>query len=205
MATAMYRPSLVPGRSDPRLAPSWPGLATGVLDLLREAVLVLAADAHLLGANRAAGALLNEGDALAISASRVVASTARATHALRRGIERAALGQVTRVQVPRAGRTPLTLLVEPHPQEFAGAAAAVVFASDDASRSPCGESLAARYGLTRAQGCVAQRLAAGADLERIAHELQITVNTARGHLKQIFGKTRTHRQAALVCKLLSEV
>ncbi len=204
MATAVHLPSLARDRFGPPTSPSWPGLATGVLDLLREAVFVLADDARLIGANRAAGALLREGDGLALSASRVVASTAHATHALRSSVEHAALGKAARVQVPRAGRTPLTLWVEPHPEELAGAAAAVVFATDEAVRTPRSVTLAAHYGLTPTEACVAQRLAGGADLERIAHELRITVNTVRGHLKQIFGKTRTHRQAELVCKLLSE-
>jgi DNA-binding CsgD family transcriptional regulator len=148
--------------------------------------------------------LLREGDGLALSASRVVASTMGATSELRRGIESAALGEASRVEVPRAGRTPLRLVVEPYPQESAGSRAAVVFASDSASRSPRADALEARYGLTPTERRVAQRLAAGEDLEQIARELQISMNTVRGHLKQVFGKTRTHRQAELVCKLLSE-
>ena len=106
--------------------------------------------------------------------------------------------------MPRFGRSPLTLLVEPHPQTASGSAAAVVFATDAAARRLRDEDLAARHGLTPAECCVARRLCAGADLEGIARELEISRNTVRGHLKQIFCKTRSHRQAELVCKLLSE-
>jgi len=204
MASAVQLGPAVVAPFSGRVAPSWPGLATGVLDLLREAVLVLGCDARLLGSNRAADALLSEGDGLALSAGGVVASTPGATHALYRGIERAACGESGRVQVPRLGRTPLTLLVEPHPQAASGSAAAVVFATDGAVRGPRDEDLAARHGLTPAECSVAQRLCAGADLEGIARELEISRNTVRGHLKQIFGKTQSHRQTELVCKLLSE-
>jgi DNA-binding CsgD family transcriptional regulator len=204
MATAVHPGSAVAASLNGRASTSWSGLASGVLDLLREAVLVLGRDARLLGSNRVADALLREGDGLVLSAGGVVASTPGATHALYRRIERAACGEGGRVQVPRFGRTPLTLLVAPHPQAASGSAAAVVFATDAAARGPRDEVLAARHGLTPTECCVAQRLCAGADVECIARELEISRNTVRGHLKQIFGKTRSHRQAELVCKLLSE-
>jgi DNA-binding CsgD family transcriptional regulator len=133
----------------------------------------------------------------------VVASTPGATHALYRASS-SPRGEAGRVQVPRCGQTPLTLLVEPHPQAAYGSAAAVVFATDAAARGPRDEELAARHGLTPAECCVAQLLCAGADLEQIARELAISRNTVRGHLKQIFCKTRSHRQTELVCKLLSD-
>jgi DNA-binding CsgD family transcriptional regulator len=104
--------------------------------------------------------------------------------------------------VPRLERAPLSLRVEPHP---CGATAAVVFASDGESRSLGTHVLIARHALTRAEASVARLLAGGAGLEEIARELDISLNTVRGHLKQIFAKTGTHRQAQLVSKLLGEV
>jgi DNA-binding CsgD family transcriptional regulator len=202
MATAVHP---IPAAAAPfeRVSASWPGLATGVLDLLRDAVLVLGRDARLLGMNRAAHTLLREGDGLVLSSRGLLASTPTATTALRRGIERAAQGEGARMQVPRSGRAPLSLVVEPHPQDVSGAAA-VVFATDHESRGLRADELIARYRFTPTECSVARRLAAGVGLECIARELGISMNTVRGHLKQIFGKTRTHRQAELVCKLLSE-
>ena len=187
-----------------RAPSSGPRLATGVLDLLRDAVLVVGRDAQPLLINRAAHMLLREGDGLVLSSRGVVASTPSATMALRRGIECAARGERGSMQVPRTGRTPLALLVEPHPQALGGSAAAVVFATDNESRLLSTEALLARHKFTPTECSVARRLAAGVDLECIASELGISMNTVRGHLKQIFGKTRTHRQAELVSKLLSE-
>ena len=204
MASALHPVPAVVAAFGARPAPSWPRLATGVLDLLREAVLVLARDARLLGANRAADALLREGDGLALAAGSVVGSTPAATHALRQCLGQAAHGEAGHLELPRLGRTPLTLLVEPHPQDAAGSPAAVIFASAGTRRELSEELLAARYGLTPTECCVTQLLCAGVDLDRIARELVISRNTVRGHLKQIFIKTRSHRQTELVCKLLSE-
>jgi DNA-binding CsgD family transcriptional regulator len=203
MVTAVHAISASAAPLESRALASWPGLATGVLDLLRDGVFVLGRDARPLGMNRAARALLREGDGLALSSRGVVASTPGATTALHRGIERAALGEIGRMEVPRTGRLPLSLRVEPHPEDGAGAAA-VVFASDHESRALRGHALMLRYGLTPTESDVARRLAAGAGLEQISRDLRISMNTVRGHLKQIFGKTRTHRQVELVCKLLSE-
>ncbi len=204
MVTGVHSVSTAVASFAERAPSSWPRLATGVLDLLRDAVLVVGRDARPLLMNRAAHTLLREGDGLVLSARGVVASTPGATVALRRGIEGAARGERGSMQVPRCGRTPLALRVEPHPQAFSGSAAAVVWATDCELRLLSAEVLVARYGFTPTECSVARRLAAGVDLECIARELAISMNTVRGHLKQIFGKTRTHRQAELVCKLLSE-
>ena len=183
----------------------WAGLASGVLDLLQEAVLVTARDFRLLGANRAARKLLREGDGLAASHGSIVASTPLATSELRRHVERTIHGEKQRMQVPRAGRASLSLLVEPHPLERSGLGAAVIFATDpERGRGASAETLSARYGFTPAEWDVAQRLAAGADLEHIAAELGITLHTVRGHLKHVFTKAGVHRQAELVARLLSE-
>jgi DNA-binding CsgD family transcriptional regulator len=61
--------------------------------------------------------------------------------------------------------------------------------------------LCTAYGLTEAEARVAQRLAAGDPLDAIAGDLGIRLATVRNHLKQIFEKTGTHRQAALVALL----
>jgi DNA-binding CsgD family transcriptional regulator len=190
---------------EPRVSSGWSGLASGVLDLLREAVLVLSRDARPLGMNRAAHALLREGDGLVLSGRAVGASTPVAAAALRRSIERAALGETLCLEVPRFGRGPLSLRVEPHPYGTGCAAAAVVFATDGETRSLHTHALMARHALTPTEASVARRLASGSGLEQIARELDISLNTVRGHLKQIFAKTGTHRQVELVCKLLAEI
>lgn len=179
----------------------WPRLATGVLDLLEQGVLVVARDFHLLGANRIGAALLREGDGLAAVQRSLIASTPSATFELRRRIERTTQGERRRLQVPREGRAPLSVAVEPHPVAIDSS---VVFASDPERQRESGiGALARRYGFTPTEREVAQHLAAGAGLAEISENLGITLNTVRGHLKHLYTKAGVHRQAELVARLLA--
>ena len=65
--------------------------------------------------------------------------------------------------------------------------------------------LHARYGLTRGETRLALLLLAGCSVEEAASRLGISVGTARGVLKQVFEKTDTNRQPALVRLLLTGV
>jgi DNA-binding NarL/FixJ family response regulator len=61
--------------------------------------------------------------------------------------------------------------------------------------------LTSLYGLTVAEARLAARLARNQTLEESAGALEITLNTARTHLKRIFTKTRTHRQSELIHRI----
>ncbi|MCC6291674.1 MAG: helix-turn-helix transcriptional regulator [Bryobacterales bacterium] len=54
------------------------------------------------------------------------------------------------------------------------------------------------YKLTRKEAALAVKLSEGRPLERAAEELSITYDTARTHLRRIFSKTGTSRQAELL-------
>ncbi|WKZ11576.1 MAG: hypothetical protein QY320_10840 [Gammaproteobacteria bacterium] len=60
-----------------------------------------------------------------------------------------------------------------------------------------------RYGLTAGEARLATALAAGQSLKSASRTLGMSLNTARTHLKVIFKKTGTHRQADLVRELVS--
>ncbi len=62
--------------------------------------------------------------------------------------------------------------------------------------------LAGLFDLTGAEARVAREIAGGATPEETAIRLGISIETVRTHLKRIFAKTGTHRQADLV-RLLS--
>lgn len=68
-------------------------------------------------------------------------------------------------------------------------------------RAPSERTLAEQFSLTPAEAALAQGIARGLDLARIAREARVTLNTARARLKAVFGKTGTHRQAELVVLL----
>jgi DNA-binding CsgD family transcriptional regulator len=59
------------------------------------------------------------------------------------------------------------------------------------------------FGLTEAEARLASLLSAGRDLRSVATELQVTYGTASTRLAQIFQKTRTRRQGALIRLLLT--
>jgi DNA-binding CsgD family transcriptional regulator len=68
---------------------------------------------------------------------------------------------------------------------------------------PTPQSTMAYFGLTPAEAKVAREIVQGDGLARCARRLGIRVTTARSHLKHVFEKTETRRQADLVRLLLS--
>jgi DNA-binding CsgD family transcriptional regulator/PAS domain-containing protein len=67
------------------------------------------------------------------------------------------------------------------------------------------QKIAAIHGLTRTEAKVASALAAGVSLEHAAQELNVSVTTARSHLRSIFLKLGVGRQPELVALLLTGV
>lgn len=63
-------------------------------------------------------------------------------------------------------------------------------------------NFAISFGMTRSEHQVASLLIQGKTLAQIAHELEISRTTVAFHLRHIFQKTRTNRQAELVALLL---
>jgi DNA-binding CsgD family transcriptional regulator len=57
---------------------------------------------------------------------------------------------------------------------------------------------ARQYALTVAQANVSELVLAGQPLKQIARSLNVSENTLRSHLKQIYQKTETHGQMELV-------
>lgn len=65
------------------------------------------------------------------------------------------------------------------------------------------ETLQNLFGLTKAEAILTEKLVAGMTLEEISTDLSITKHTARKHLKSIFDKTGSNRQAQLVKLVMS--
>jgi DNA-binding CsgD family transcriptional regulator len=59
------------------------------------------------------------------------------------------------------------------------------------------------YRLTPSEARVADRLLDGLEIREIADRLGITLETCRFHLKRVFAKTGTPRQAELIRLMLS--
>lgn len=86
-----------------------------------------------------------------------------------------------------------------------GAPAMVLaFLCEPATRAPLSsEALEAMFGLTRTEARVARHLALGLRPEAIAQQMGVAPTTIAFHLRNVFAKTDTHRQAELVALLLS--
>lgn len=95
-----------------------------------------------------------------------------------------------------------------HPQlqalsDYAGIYAALLIGSRDFASGLNPEVLQLLFNLTAAEARLAMGLASDMSLEDYCRRQGIRISTARGYLKQIFQKTGTNRQAALVCLLRS--
>jgi DNA-binding CsgD family transcriptional regulator len=95
-------------------------------------------------------------------------------------------------------------MAESGPWPHAPRAALAIIKTPRYVSPPESQELLERHGLTRAETVMAQRLCEGMTLQRAAVALGVRLSTARTHLKHIFEKTGTRRQAELVRSLLSQ-
>ncbi|RWD97794.1 helix-turn-helix transcriptional regulator [Mesorhizobium sp.] len=109
------------------------------------------------------------------------------------------------VALPRVGRRPLLAypmrLPAVSPNALAPCQAAVVLLDPDSRPRPPEAVLRSCFGLTVSEARLACHVSSGEALEAAADELAISYETARNHLKAIFAKTDTHRQAELIALL----
>lgn len=184
------------------------------IDTLPLGVVVLDRDGGVIEANPFAKASIDTGMGLS-TVDGVLASDIGARRVKLRDLlahprdtgGRAGLDDVTMLPVPRtSSQRPLTLLLLPL-DEAGGdesAPAALLFIGDPERPNTFDQARIARlYGLSRAESRVAALLASGYRLEQVAERLGIAYETVRKHLKQIFGKTGTFRQAELVRMLVT--
>ncbi len=180
------------------------------------ASLVVDSNGRLLYANAAATTVLRQGDGLHTSGERVRTREATSGERLAMLIRTAAAAAAGKgssaggaLAIPRGDRLPLTALVAPFrpAREGLGAPlpAAIVFLRDPEEVTPSSLLLRDLFGLTPTEASLAAALAEGKALEAIATAHRISLYTARTHLKSIFAKTGTRRQAELVARLLGSV
>lgn len=197
------------------------GLAAA-LDRMPQGAILLDHRDRPLVVNRRAGQLLAREDGLSLGPGGLAAARSDGTAALRRllhGGERGAGDAVSRtggvVLLPRpSARRPLSLLVvhpalsDPpaDPALAATGGVKLVFVTDpEAEPRPPEEVLRELYGLTPAEARVTGLLLRGHSVTEAADELEVSRSTVRTHLKRIFSKTGTNRQAELVRLCLRSV
>ena len=178
---------------------------TGVLDRMRQCVFGLGADGRVVFANKAARAMLAQGDALRVKNGLLVAAGAGQTRMIERmlgSIDRGEAASVLYLERPD-GRPPLQL----EPVRLGGAASVsdlhpsptllLLVLDPEVETRDVAARLREQYGLTATEAAVAFHVARGKGVAAVATALAIGQGTVRSHLKRVFEKTGTHRQAEL--------
>jgi DNA-binding CsgD family transcriptional regulator len=184
------------------------------LDHWTTAVFLVGPDARIILANRTAVDLLGQRDGLLVERGMLKTARSKDTVMLHRLILEAVATTIDRndhasgvMLIQRiSGKFPLQILVTPSVREdifFGTRGSALVFVSDPETQRTQADVLRTLYGLTPAEAAVASLLAEGKSVKEIADHTAVRENTVRMHLKKIFDKTGTKRQAELVKIVLS--
>lgn len=180
------------------------------LDLVSAGVVLVAENAEILHANRAADRMLRQAAPISSVRGKLSVADAEAAARLREIVgvtvrSDAAIGDAG-IGMPLGGHDgpPATVHVLPI---AAGAlrsrleprgAAAVFVASESVRPAMNLLPVAEAFGLSPAETRVLARLLQGESLEKAAAGLNISRTTAKTHLSRLFAKTGTKRQAALI-------
>ena len=181
------------------------------LDRLDDGVILTDAAACPVFLNARAARIVAEGDGLDVATAQVVTATTIATQRLRAAVADVAAGAAItsrqlRIERP-SQRPPLLLTILPLAQLGAvlpgvGVPSVAIFITEmDTPLAIDSAAVREIFHLTARECDVAARIAGGLDLDEIAAELAIGRGTVRSHLTQIYEKTGTHSQAALVALL----
>jgi DNA-binding CsgD family transcriptional regulator len=168
-------------------------------------------DDHLKVANRAAKAMLDEGNAVRLYNGRLGGATGAADAELRAAVNEALSGgdKSVGVSLPIDHAEPVRALVRklhPTSAQMVGAESDAVALYLTDPRKPVetpDEILQRLFGLTPREAAVLRILVKGEDLQAVAAQLGISIGTARTHLKHIMETTGVSRQAELVHLVLS--
>jgi DNA-binding CsgD family transcriptional regulator len=192
--------------------------ALRAVDVMPIGVMLLDRNGAVIEANRSARAVLEAGEGLIVAnGGLAVVDISGRQLKLRELIARTekqapafTAGELTLLPVRRQrGQRPLTFLLLPleqtiDPDDVKRSPVALLFIGDPERSVTFDQTRIARlYGLSRAESRVAALLASGYRLEQVAESLDIAHETVRKHLKQIFRKTGTYRQAELVRMLVT--
>lgn len=185
------------------------------LDAIEHGIVIVTSDSRLVHANAAAEQLLRESDGLVSHSGRLTASAPHTRSRLEAVLRFALGGDAFGIRHGGAlacdrpsGRRPYALHVLPmHPLRTgstSGGPTAMVLIVDPERRPVlASDMLRQLFGLTKAETAVAQLALKGEGLGPIGEQLQLSRDTVKTHLGNVFCKTGTHRQAELVRLLLA--
>ncbi len=175
-------------------------------DQLNGAVLILTASGRMLFANRLANTMLEDGWPIRLLDGCLLGKDRGVTAALKRAMELASLSlqnteahnhEVCLVQ-PSAERPGAIAYLRPLALSGAEPALAL-FVMQAGGTSQYGiDGLAEAYGLSKAETRILKALVEAQTTAEAAIRLNVAISTVKSHLRKIFQKTNTSRQADLV-------
>lgn len=170
---------------------------SAILDIFAIGIVILDKGGEIGVINLYAAELLEEKDGLFLDHRGLKATSTQATKKLKLAIEVAdnrVGGTRSALSIPRpSGFRPLSLLVSP-----IGTDSVVIHITDPERVTPIDSGLIAElFSLTPAESTIAALVTQGKRISEIAETLNISIHTARCHLKHVFSKTGTERQAEL--------
>ena len=196
--------------------------AEGAFNLLPHGAIAVDTTRRILAFNRAAERMFQRAEGVASTFGRVRATRLEDDHLLGAAIRRA--GE-TSAHVSTAGGATLTLWREP-PQRPLNAIVAplseksavldleadvrercvlLLISDPDIEPAPPVDRIAGTFGLTPSEARIAVAVANGATLREFADEADISIETARFHMKNALAKTGCRRQSDLVRLILTSV
>jgi DNA-binding CsgD family transcriptional regulator len=189
------------------------------LDLVDLAIALVDRGARVLYANRAARIQLSDSTVVRLSAGRLVPFSAKSSAGLRAALASFSGNRGHQLQygavvpladvdgVIRAASWMLPLAFSRlNGLELPGAGCVALFLREIGCRSPIsGEFFTRSYGVTQAELRLLARLAEGKTMGEAGQVLHVSLNTVKSHLKNLFAKTGTTRQAELMRLVLNSV
>jgi len=190
------------------------GLANG-LEHLQHGLITVNRHGHVVFANHAARAIVAQRDGLSITADGLVPLAFSERLRLRSFLDDAVrtsrgegigAGGAMTVARPSMKRSFL-VLVAPLPLDVESddhrSPMATVFISDPETQAETLEEFVRRlYGLTATEARVATAFVTTGNVEHVGDQLGISRETVRWHLRHLYQKTGTHRQSALLKRLV---
>lgn len=186
-------------------------LGQTALDALSSAVMIVDAKRRVLFHNAAAERLLRERSGFTVSNQALTGVLPEISEALGSAVRRAVengVGGLVRVPTGDPWSALACRIVRtPQSGPLAGLARGrtAVVVIDGGPLAPDPAIVTSIFGFTPAESRVAQLVSGGATLRQISTALEIGLETVRTHLKQVFLKTGTRRQAELVALLRATV
>lgn len=176
-----------------------------VMDKLDRGVILLDGQGRVVDANALAAHLIEAGDGLRLRSGRLVFADAALDARLSKAIARQRAGSADgpaaiAARVRRDGGAPYRVVVAPIPPDADARDVAffVLIYPPNTQQDISPAVLREMYGLTPAQADVVRSLFAGRSVEETAQVLELSLNTVRTHLKQIFNKCEVSSQAELM-------